>query len=249
MTKTLHIMQASMQFSDSRDQQREDLEDVFTRNADAIAGTEAAQDPLRGLVARVGENHGYQVTLGPGGGWTAVHERHELLTTGYVHVINPVKRPARLGGHAARGIHVARFLVAGVGPVEVLEQHWVTGVHDQAGRREQHERQTKAILERLRKAGQGRRLAFFLGDVNLDLAREWPELWTRPLKAAGATSVYDELELDKLPDTAGRSTLDVIASYDKDTRVKAVKVKAWPRGFSDHRCVSAWYHVRERWNG
>jgi hypothetical protein len=62
------------------------------------------------------------------------------------------------------------------------------------------------------------------------------------LRKGELTSCWDEL--GRYPDTAGRLTLDVVGSFDPDSRVSCLRARRWHKLASDHVAVSAWYQVR-----
>jgi hypothetical protein len=91
------------------------------------------------------------------------------------------------------------------------------------------------IARFLQDKAEGAKVAFIGGDTNQDDATQNP----RPSKW---TTIWDELK--KYPSTLGDRTVDIIASYDEDGRVKAKSGRVIPLGLhSDHKTIEAVYEV------
>lgn len=89
--------------------------------------------------------------------------------------------------------------------------------------------------------GQGRRLAFWAGDTNNPDRPSATSEVDRALRKGDLTSCWDEL--GRYPDTHGRTTLDVVGSYDPDRRATCLRARVWPDLHSDHAPLTAWYSV------
>lgn len=251
----LHLRHSSMQFSDDRDAQRADIRRVIPIDADdapdVIGFTELGDNSLAYMVSSRAEAAGYllyrhvSVAL-------AIHPRNEIRETGRVNVLPARKGPGR---YRARGIAEVTFRTPAGNVVTVHEAHWITGYRLGPGgnpRREaDHEQQTAAMVERVQLHGKGRRLAFWMGDTNVDEEKDDgrdPRAMHATMTRGGLLSIYDAL--DMYPPTHGRdSTIDIIGHYAPDARVTPVRVDTGPRGntpkrHADHRVVDAWYSIR-----
>lgn len=266
----LHLMHASLQFSDSDRQQTADITKIFDRAADRkvawITGTEAGdgaahqQDEL----LRIGREHGYRMWVpgdrrrGSGSStdcWIAVrldliHGGWRSWERGYIPVLGGSKeyedvmdlKGKRWG---PKGIVNLAFDTEDLGRIHVAAAHYLTD-----SRRESspyfalNKILGTAVGEWAIAAGKGSDLAFYGGDQNMADSRnkeaQGDTFFGQPL-----TSAWDELE--KWENT-GHGNIDVIASYDRDGRVSARYVRALDdREFplnTDHFLVEAGYDVR-----
>jgi hypothetical protein len=254
-THRLHLMQASMQWRDTDAQTRADFDRILTRGADVIGMTEVSERNrnLR-LLRDAAKPTGYQVfndaaEEGFAGGETAIAVRKNLdvRSHGAELVNEPEAGKPPAAGHSARLIQWVEVIWEG-NRVFVFEAHWVTGFGRRPSRTEKHRKMTDAIIELVQRNGRGTRLAFFMGDVNLDeetdRGRRQAATHAR-FTEAGLTTVWDELAV--YPGTHGNAktggTIDIIGSYDPDRRVSADSVRVWRKLNSDHLQVSAWYDV------
>lgn len=266
LLRAAHI---SLQFSDSDRQHTQDIKKVFERAADRrqawITGTEAG--PGAGntgyQLVQVGRRHGYipwvpSFQAGKGmaqytDAWLAVREdlvRGKLLR-GYKHVIpgsNQLRKEIDLDGKkwGPKGLVHVKFdtTYPRLGPLAIGAAHYLTG-----GRRpdspywEWNERLTRVIGDWAREEGKGNPLVFYGGDQNMaDNRNNQPQGDTfmgQPL-----TSTWDEL---RKWENTGHGNIDVIASYNRDKRVKALRTNALnDREFhlhTDHFYVEATFTV------
>lgn len=243
-------MHASLQFSDTPKQQEADITDLFERAKKRgiwfLTGTEAGSGagPTGALLLRVGKAMGYHVWVpsekdrGAGSStdsWVAVgNERikkgswktgFELAIpgSGALYQKQGLPRDA-LPRWGPRGIVWVSFDNEYVGPVSVAAAHYLTKGRSPRGQPikgvnhfEWNKKLAKEIGDWAREHGKGKGLAFYGGDQNID-DRADDTFLGQPL-----TSAWDEL---KKWESTGHGTIDVIASYNADTRVKAQAARA-----------------------
>lgn len=245
----LRVAHASMQFSDNDREHEHDARAVFDRAVARdyawLTGTEAGSGSgnLTASLHEQAADHGYRFAK-PGGGdvWLAV--RANLIAGGWATTFDKV-----IDGIAHRytdkGVSAVEFDAPGLGHVTVIGGHYITkgrpsGPAEQRTNLELNRRITIAIGDHARRAGRGSALVFYGGDQNI-VDRTDDTFLGQPL-----TSAWDEL--GKWENT-GHGNIDVIASYDRDGRVKAVDVDTFPdaefRLASDHYLVEAVYDVRK----
>jgi hypothetical protein len=245
----IHLMQASMQFSDPDFQTVADLRSIFTRGADVIGFTEMAPAAHRKqhVLEQIAREHNYRVYVGGNGDTAlAVAPEHRLLARGTKRVHDG--RSGK-GKHGPRDIDYVCVDIRGE-RVWVHEAHWVTKFNDDAERREDHIAMTKAMIGLVEDHAEATDLSFFMGDININEKIDRGQDKRKPdylFNAAGLTTIWDELH--KAIGTHGKSCIDIVGSYVRDKRVKAHRVKVWPQGHSDHRPVSAIYKIARRRKG
>jgi hypothetical protein len=253
----LRLQWSAGQFSDSPKHHEHDASAVFKyashNGIDVVAGSEAQVSGRNNLLAALraaAPGHGYRiVTRQRQDCWIAVSRNLGRLThAAFDPVVEQVHKPARLGGHGPRGIfrasitpHDGRY-----GLIRVGVSHWLTKAADPG----QH---GNALLDRsigvwAKRAGGGNALAFYMGDTNHN------DRAVDVFAGAPLTTCWDEL--GKWPTTepsrpGGRGpTLDVIASYDRDKRVRCASAKALTdtdlQLFSDHYTIRATYAIEPR---
>lgn len=238
LLKTAHI---SMQRNDSDAQQKADTARIFRRARSNgllwVTGTEAG--PAAGRLAdhlrRSADAKDYRFVAPRMGSdvWLAVDRRAIAgrFVTGYIPVI-----PGRLGKWAPRGLRWASFNAGpSVGTVSVSVAHYVTG--GQINRHLNREIAEKTG-EWARRHGKGSSLAFYSGDQNIgDGVAD--TFFGQPL-----TSAWDELGKHE---NTGAGNIDVIASYNNDTRVRARYIRALDDSefflHTDHFWVEAGFSV------
>jgi hypothetical protein len=245
----IHLMQASMQFSDPDFQTIADLHGIFTRDADVIGFTEVARSGARKqhVLEQIARKYNYRVYVGGAGDTAlAVAPEHQILARGTSQVHEG--RSGR-GKHGPRDIDYVCVNIRGE-RVWVHEAHWVTKFNDDAERREDHIAMTKSMIDLVAKHAKSTDLSFFMGDININEKLDRGQDKRKPdylFNAAGLTTIWDEL--NKTIGTHGRATIDIVGSYDRDVRVKGHKVKVWPQGHTDHRQVSVIYKIARQRNG
>lgn len=260
-THKLHLAHISMQFSDNPDQMRHDVAKLFRRakerNYAWITGTEAGPgaDPLRDILADACKENKYIlfVPKSPTDAWVAVNKEYvkgNKVTTRYEPIIPGSSllnvKGSRWGPKGITSISFETPDKIGIGPVSVGSSHYLTKGRSpknspKAGDKTRYEWNKKlglAVGDWAIEHGKGRGLAFYGGDQNM-VDRITDTFFGAPL-----TSAWDEL--GRYANT-GHGNIDVIASYDRDGRVKATYVRALDdRKFflhTDHYLVEAGYEV------
>lgn len=258
----LHVAHASMQFSDSNRQMVEDVNRIFDRMVERkvswLTGTEAGPgaDPLTDLLRQGAKEHGYRFFKPkfPTDCWVAVSR--DLITgnweTGYENVIPGSSALYKEQGIPAdslprwgpKGVVWVGFDTESLGRIYVSSAHYLT-----QGRRpnrpikgvdhyEWNKRLALAIGDWAVDKGSGAALAFYGGDQNI-VDRTDDTFFGAPL-----TSAWDELARYE---NTGHGNIDVIASYDKDSRVKARYSRALDDSefplHTDHFLVEAGFSV------
>lgn len=262
-TQRLHLMHASMQFSDTPAQMTSDVGRLFDRaerrKVAWVTGTEAGPgaEPLTELLKDIGADHGYRVfkPKAPTDCWIAVDS--ERITKGswdqgYIPVIpgsahlekeGLVPQSSKRWGPKGL-VHVA-FTDPALGRINVGAAHYLTDArHPSSPYWEWNRKLGLAIGEWAVEVGAGQALAMYGGDQNMaDNRNTEPQGDT--FFGAPLTSAWDEL--GKWENT-GHGNIDVIASYDRDSRVKVVYCRALDdREFpmhTDHFIVEAGFDVR-----
>lgn len=235
----------SLQFSDARRAQRHDLRRLFARASDRgywwITGTEAGDDDLAAMLTAEAGRRGYRVHRWASV-WVAVADsritRPTSWETGHVPVL--AAHASHTGPHGPRGIAWCSWTTKHLGRITVGAAHYLTN-----GRRpgdpnyDLNTRMTKAVGQWARERGRGRRLVFYGGDQNIG-DRHLDTFRGQPL-----TTVWDDL--GRHPDT-GHGNIDVIARYDPDRRVQAIRARVLADAEfhlnTDHHLVEAVYQVR-----
>lgn len=243
----IHLMHASLQYSDSVSQKKADTEAIFARAEKrqvlGVTITEAGEDPLKTIAKQAAERHGYtfhqyksngvcirKSAIVPGtykkGGQTVV-ENDEVAGPG--HDLNYVW---------------AEFDNKNIGHVTIIGSHLATKGRQKTTdpkvkvNTDENKRLATAIGQFAKKQGAGRALVFYGGDQN-DNDKFVDTFFGQPL-----TSIQDEL---KKYERTHWSTIDVIASYDKDGRVKGAYVRALDDSelklATDHFLLEAGYDV------
>ena len=245
MTK-IRIWHASMQYSDSKTQRASDVAKIFTeakrRNVAWVTGTEAGADDFSAQVRAGATKAGYTYTEYKGN-WVAV--RRSLIASGYRReVFTVVDNDLTVGRGHDTSLLAVHFNAAALGRVRVLASHY-----PRFGRPDSKDPQYRRNLRWTRKIagfigtkamayGKGAALVFYGGDQNI------PDNRSDTFFGAPLTSCWDELR--KWPNT-GHGNIDVIASYDRDLRVKCIAARAFNdtafRLNTDHFLIEAIYEV------
>lgn len=235
----LKIMHLSLQFSDNPTQQRHDIRQMFSHGSDVITWTEASPDNANfRLVKEIGPKHGYTVhAAGAGVGVAVKKGAGRVVDKGFIKVADGVAHQYSNRGIAWVEIDVPWQRES----VFVGAVHYVTKgrVPSDGLRYRINRRFARAIGAFARGRGQGRRLVFVNGDFNI-IDNQMDVFFGEPL-----TTCWDEL--GEYPST-GHATIDAIASYDFDGRVKCLTAVAYPDRkwalFTDHYPIEAVYEVR-----
>lgn len=245
---------ASLEFLDKGPEKKHDVHQIFERarknDLAWVTGTEAASGGgiLAETIQAEAKAHGYRIWV-PSlhgintDGWIAVDRKFYKPGTfrrDYIPVVpssasfyseremNPEGRPR----WAARGLTIASFEhVDGLGEFNVATGHYIVQV---AGFEPLNRKIADAAAQWAADVAKGTALAFYAGDQNMN-DKNKDTFFGAPL-----TSIWDEL--GKHDDT-GHGTYDVIATYDRDRRVRPVYIRALPDKrfplFSDHFFVEA----------
>jgi hypothetical protein len=228
------LMHISMQYSDTSSQQATDTNKVFSRAKNRkvwwVTGTEANHASDAAIFKKGAEDHGYKFFKGGGDVWIAVDSTRTVgnIQQQWVEII-----PGVAGRHPNTGILRITFKTKSIGEVTVLAGHYV--LPDAP-----NEKMAREIGRQAREFGGGNKLVFYGGDQNMHEKR-LDTFWGEPL-----TSAWDELK--HWEPTHGKDCIDVIASYNKDTRVKAEYCRAKNDSVfklnTDHFLVEAGYEVK-----
>lgn len=210
-----------MQFSDSKSQVVRDAAKIFDRGYDWLTGTEAGEAPVLPTFRAAAAEAGYKFfayksnfvaikkkLIVPGSyerGGTTVVDNDE--TVGRGHDLNFVW---------------GSFEHKDVGDITVIASHYALlgkphAAPDKQVNLKENRELAHAIGDFADEAAKGRRLAFYGGDQNIS------DRLADTFFGGNLTSAWDEL--NKYEDT-GHGNIDVIASHDKDKRVKAKYIRA-----------------------
>lgn len=239
---------ASMQYKDSNKQHTQDVEKIFDRAVNRryawISGTEAGDGAgnLPEELVRVGTEAGYRMhvpSLGKGSGkgtdcWLGVRE--DLIDSGWKTEFRPAipsssqlykdagLDPKLFPRWAPKGLVAAQWNCHKLGSVVNLGvAHYLTKARSPEhstihgiNHWEQNEKLAETVDEWAHEVGKGRALAFYTGDQNMaDSKNNSPQGDT--FMGGSMTSLADEL---KKWQSTGHGPIDVMASYNKDGRVK-----------------------------
>lgn len=235
----IHIHHASTEWKDNDRLTLKDMVTALRRGAHVVTFSEVFPGNEQ-LLRSVVRSEGYWLANAEGNDAICVRRglRTRVLDSGGA-LVNPGvpgKPPA--GGHSPR---YATWVTVRMGRevFTVITAHWVTN-WGRPDREAEWLEMTEHVLKDVGHHGRGRRLAFVTGDTNMDdVDGTHTALW---YAFDGLTTCWDEI--GAWPATHRGGTIDIIASYDKDARVRCVAARAWPKGYSDHNPISAWYEVR-----
>lgn len=246
----LRLMHASMQFSDTNAQHRNDASAVFkyakAKGVVFLTGTEGGGTSLTKAIQDAAKVNGFALNLHRAGEWVAVNKDKATVTgKGFdgPYIPGTTGLKASQGGHAPRGVAWTTADVPDVGSVTVGAMHYLTARSVAAGKAT-NQAMVDGIAKWGKDKGKGRGLVFIQGDVNLDDAKQ------DVFKGEPFRSVWDEL--GKWPGTLGTKargrTIDVSASYNADGRVSAksgvVLDDSQLRLATDHFPLVAVYTIR-----
>ncbi len=215
----------SMQFSDTPAQMRSDATKIFKRarakGVRWITGTEAggkSGPDMRSALTEAANDAGFRFFFKGGDSWIAVDRNFFTgdLTSDYVKVLD-----GEAGKYTDKGI----LSVSGdtpLGRVSVLTTHYLTKGKPNAPASlsmnlPENRLLAKKIGEMAARLGSGAALVFYGGDQNISDATDDTFL-SHPM-----TSLWDEIGRYE---NTGHGPIDVIATYDKDGRVKAASIQA-----------------------
>lgn len=245
----LKMQHSSLQRNDPQNQQRHDVDVLFTTGGPFVikTGTEAG-------VAADGSNHNRRLLLEAandfnhiihfaGDCWVAVDRKVIVPKThsrGRVYVAD--KEDVH-GKSYDRQFPTLGFehVDSRVGYINVASVHYPTGGPRPGDPNYKiNRRYARKLQEWMREVGVGTDLAFANGDFNMnDKKLDWSFGGT-------FTSMADELK--KYPPTHGKRTIDGLNSYNKDGRVSAKRMAVLPDSrlhlFADHNVCRGWWEVR-----
>lgn len=230
------VMHASMQFSDTSQQQRADANAIFARAAERkvwwVTGTEANQAEDSANFAAGAKRYGYNYIRKGGDVWVALGGiAAGRVEREWIKVI-----PGVAGRHPERGVLRVTFPTKQLGRVTVLVCHYNLA---RGSGPQDNPKLAREIAAQAVKWGKGTGLVFYGGDQNLK-DENVDTFLGGPL-----TSVWDELKTH--PPTHGQQTIDVVATYDRDGRVKAAYGRALDdtkfKLATDHYLVEAGFDV------
>lgn len=234
----------SMQFSDTPEQQAQDVRKMFQQNYHGITGTEAGQLPMQRALRALAFEFRYALHIYKSN-FVAINK--DLISRGEVHKFGEtfVDNDETVGrGH---DLNVVGMTVEtdGIGTWSLMGSHYSTNGTPAAvdpARRvniEANKKLARGIGNLAKELGAGADLVFYGGDQNI-VDRDADTFFGEDL-----TSVWDEL--GKYENT-GHGNIDVIASYDKDKRVEAKYIRALTDKeqfmHTDHFPVEAGFNVR-----
>lgn len=233
----LRLAQASQRFSVEPADALADFRRILSKGMDAVGFTEASN--FHPQLLRAAKEKHYHLVLPPDGDTAiAVHGDHEVTGHDFHAVV-----PGVAGSHRLRGIQAVAFTPRDTQErVTFAEAHWLTHRSDDGGQRLAI---TREMADVMREAAGGSRLGFWAGDTNNPDRPSATSPVDLALRKGELTSCWDEL--GRYPATFGEHhTLDVVGSYDPDGRVSCTGARVWANLHSDHRPLSATYHVRPR---
>jgi hypothetical protein len=242
----VHTMHASLEFSDTESQHQHDVSKIFkraaTRGVAWVTGTEASVDSglLSYMLREIGGDFGYYMWVPTEkyhtACWIAVKRgfaEHGSLRRGWIPVIPGGSANGASWG--PRGLVTADFRHRALGEFNVAVSHYLV---QRAERPDLNRKISEAASIWARGEGRGSALCFYSGDQNIN------DKYEDTFFDAPFTSLWDEL--GKHEDT-GHGTYDVIASYDRDRRVKGEYIRALDDKefflYGDHFLVEGGFEV------
>lgn len=236
-------MHISLQFSDDKDATSEDVHRVFKRARDRsvawITGTEAGQEETRRALKHAADQFRYHLHIA-GDVWVAV-DRNLVVNGSWEHGwMKAIDASQGTGTHGDRGICWVSFRTTNhLGRITVGASHYLTnGAVPGDPNYRLNTDLTRAIGRWGRAHGAGRGKVFYGGDQNIQ-DREYDTFRGQPF-----TSLADEL---RHWETTGHGNIDVLASYDRDGRVRGKYVRSLDDAqfplHSDHYLVEGGFRV------
>jgi hypothetical protein len=234
----IRIGHISMQAPDPDAQQTSDAKKVFararSRNYRWQSGTEANTTSDSEIYRKAAGAEDFRYVRG-GDLWVAVRRP---ITHGLEHEFTKLI-DGQAGVHPQMGVFRVTFKDLELGWLTLLGSHYQT-VRQEKANPGGNKLLTDEITRQAIKYGAARRKVFYFGDQNLD------DKTTDTFKGGPLTTCWDELK--SYPDTHDTRTIDVIASYDADTRVKCVSARVLTDNqvplHSDHSLVEADYEIK-----
>jgi hypothetical protein len=231
------VAHVSFQYNDTPAQQQADADAVFKRAVARdlwwLTGTEANTAQNRETQQAAAVRWAYRYFRPGGDVWVAVDPSRAIspFEVDWTPVI-----PGAKGRHPERGVVRVSFDTKALGRITVLAAHY--NLERGSGPRD-NPKIAAAVGKAAKRYGKGSNLVFYGGDQNLG-DRKQDTFLGGPL-----TSAWDEL--GSYEATHDKRTIDVIASYNNDGRVKAAYCRALDdtelRLHTDHFLVEAGFDV------
>lgn len=242
-TMKLDLAHFSMQFSDTKNQKKYDAKKIFNQGYDAITGTETGEAPTRRALRVQAHNNGYSFFV-ERSNWVAI--RRALILPGTYRKGHRAFVDSEDVVGPGHDLHVtwAGCAIKDVGRVSFMSSHYATkGVPGGRGGRgvnvEDNRKLARGIGNLAKRLGAGRDVVFYGGDQNI-VDKDHDTFFGEDL-----TSAWDEL---KKYQNTGHGNIDVIASYDKDRRVRAKYIRALNDDkmflHTDHYAVEAGFTIK-----
>ena len=204
-----------------------------------VTGTEAGSEDMRDALKTAAKDNGYNFTV-KSDVWIAVQKtwiQGRSWDTGFIKILDANSGSQRSN---ARGILWVEFDTESHGTFSVAVSHFMT--HGSKPGDEYYAangKLTRAIGEWGKVHGAGRKVCFFAGDVNTQ------DRTNDVFRGAPFTTLADEL---KDWQNTGHGSIDVIASYDADNRVKGTSWKVFDDKefplYADHFACEGGFEVR-----
>lgn len=243
--RTLHLMEMSMQFSDSSTQFISDIKFALDQDFDLLYLTEAGS--FHNELRRTLPDRYQQVFF-----QNYAQDAFVVKKTDHSGIRDRGSRKVHPG--PPRPVHISWVRVKWYDE-EIFYHgaHWLNKSESSEARDAKHERTTKLMCNLVKRHGQGAKLAFFAGDTNIperqdNLRTDRRSQIDGTFRQNGLLTIWDEMEVTP-PTGPGGGTVDIIGSYSPDKRVKAKRWKVHPRQHSDHRPISAWYEITKSKGG
>jgi hypothetical protein len=238
----------SLEFSDGSKQHTADIEKVFNQGYHYITGTEAGNGAgnTRSELERCAQKFGYLLATARGyDTWVAIRKSFVVdgtWKTGTNKAFSASSEfdPKPRGTWGTKGVVWAEFRDQNLGVISIGSIHPITAKAAGVEIKKQTDALMMTTVEKWgAKHGKGTLLAFIGGDINkndkkLDVFLKAP-----------FTTCWDEL---KVWPSTGHGTIDVIASYDDDARVRCLRARAHDdTDFflnTDHFLITADYEIQ-----
>lgn len=230
----VRLRHCSMQFSDPRRQKAADARAAFVGLPHVVTFTEVGKgqnNEGQALLRAEATRRGYSIYFdGYEGGIAVRFTAGHVIAHGYE---GPIVK-GKAGDHPHLGLAWVTVTHRALGTMTFGVTHWLNRDSERA-RAKVNNALTKTAGDFLARKATGDALAFLAGDTNRDDRRR-DVLVGIPYKTC-----WDELGI--WPATLGTRTVDMIASHDKDLRVRCIGARTLPRAHSDHRQIEAVYAI------
>lgn len=255
-TVTIHLMEASMRFTDTDAEVKADFKYILDQEPDMVLLTEMGS--LHKQLSQVCNGTDYRPVYFANQAEIAFivkvgDKQIGIKDKGTVQA-SPGDASNKEAGHPGEGGYPDKYICwvkcKFYGEdVYYHGAHWIAHLadfnSDQRVKRSNMMSQQMAI--QVRKHGSGSALSLFAGDTNQDdVPGEDKKLGdiNSIFRRADLLTIWDEMEV--YPPTFSGRTIDVIGSFTPDGRVKAKRYKVHPKQNSDHRFISAWYEITQK---